>query len=189
MFHTIISKLNWIDILLLICILRMGYVGLKRGLFIEIFKILNVLVCCFVTFHFYSSVGQLINSKLPPLPLDAAKIFSYTALCIIITLIFSIIREAIVVILRIETPTNIIKFLGAVLGVLRGVIISGLIIFGLYISTIHYLEMSARVSFLGQKVVMVPTKIYESIFRGFIYNLSQQQAFNNDVSKALQPSE
>jgi len=163
----------------------MCYIGLKWGIGIEIFKLLNLLVCSFVALHFYSILGAFINSKITALPIEPAKIFSYCILCIVITLIFRILREGFFAMMRVESITTANKISGFVLGTVRGIMISGLIVFGLCISTIHYLELSAKTSYLGSKIVHIPTKIYEGTFWGLIHKLSSDQEFNSDIPKAI----
>ena len=186
MLYPIVSKFNWIDILIIICILRLSYIGLKRGLAIEAFKFVNLIFCSFAALHFYTILARLINSKLTALPIEAAKILSYSLLCFIITIIFRIIREGFFAMMTVESITSVSKICGFILGAVRGVIISGLIIFGLCISTIHYVELSAKSSYLGSKFVHVPAKIYEATFWGFVQKVSSEQVFNSDVPKALE---
>ena len=87
--------------------------------------------------------------------------------------------------MKIESITTVSKISGFILGAVRGIIISGLIVFGLCISTVHYLELSAKSSYLGTKLVHVPAKIYEGTFWGFIHKITSDQEFNSDVPNAI----
>ena len=164
----------------------MGYVGLKRGFGIELFKFINLLFCSFVAFHFYYSLAELINTKLPLLPIDAAAITSYVVLLFLITILFRILREGFFVVIKSETISSISKFLGLLSGFIRGVLISGFILYGLLISSAHYFQLSARTSFLGSKIVKLPIKIYEGIFYSSAAKLFPDQAFNQEITKVLE---
>ncbi|MBL7197116.1 MAG: CvpA family protein [Candidatus Omnitrophica bacterium] len=186
MLYPYVSQFNWIDILIIICTLRTCYIGLRKGLGIELFKVINLFFCSFVTLHFYFALGEFIQSKIPALPLEPAAIFSYILLIFIITMLFRILREGFFVIVKTETISNISKYSGLFLGFIRGVIISAFIIFGLLISTIHYLELSARTSFFGSRVVKLQLKIYEGLFYGSVAKIFPDQSFNQEVIKVLE---
>lgn len=186
MLYPYVSQFNWIDILIIICSLRMCYVGLKRGFGIELFKVINLLFCIFISLHFYLALAEFLNNKLSVLPLDAAATFSYALLLFIITMLLRILREGFFVLVKSETLNSISKLLGLLLGFIRGVLISGLIIFGLLISTVHYFDLSARTSFFGPKTVKLPIKIYESIFYGAVAKIFPEQGFNQEVVKVIE---
>ena len=186
MLYPYISQFNWIDILLIICILRMCYIGSRRGIGIELFKAANLCFCAFVALHFYFSLGEFMHIKIPALPLEAAAIFNYVILLVIITIIFKILRDGILIFFKGETVSSISKYLGLIFGFIRGVFISGLIIFGLLISTIHYFELSARTSFFGSKIVKFPMKTYEIVFYGIVAKVFPDQSINQEALKTLE---
>jgi hypothetical protein len=164
----------------------MSYIGLKRGLGIEVFKLINLLFCAFVAFHFYLSLGEFINSKIPALPLESTFIFTYVVLIFVITIIFKVIRDGFFMLFKTEGDESMGRYLGLVIGLARGVAISGFVIFGLLISTIRYCDLSARSSFFGPKVVGVATKTYEFAFYGIVSKIFPEQGFNQEVTKTIQ---
>ena len=186
MLYPYVSQFNWIDILIIICCLRMCYIGLKKGMGIELFKLLNLAFCSFVVFHYYSALGEFLHNKLPALPVEPAIIFSYIVLITIITLLFRILREGFFVFVKTEIVGNFSKYLGLILGFIRGILISALIIFGLMISTIHYFDLSARTSFFGSKIVKLPINIYVGTLSGATSRVFPEQALNQDVINVLE---
>lgn len=186
MLYPYISEFNWIDIVIIVSTLRMCYIGLRKGFGIELFKLINVFFCAFVSLHFYFSFSELLHNKIPALPLEAAAIFNYVLLISIITIIFRILRDGFLVLIRIESISPISKYVGLTVGFIRGLFISGLIIFGLLISTIHYFELSARTSFFGPKIVRLPLKTYEVLFYGIAAKIFPDQTFNQETVKTLE---
>ncbi|MDD5617485.1 MAG: CvpA family protein [Candidatus Omnitrophica bacterium] len=186
MFYPYISQFNWVDILIIILVIRMCYIGLRKGLGIEAFKLLNLLICAFVAFHFYSALGEFINSKIPALPLEATFIFTYIILIFVITIIFRIIRDGFFMMLRAEDDSAAGRYLGLIVGFARGALISGFVIFALLISTVRYLDLSARTSFLGLKAAKVATKTYEFTFFGVVSKIFPDQGFNQEVTRLTQ---
>lgn len=185
MFYPYISGFNWIDLWAISIILRMCYIGIKRGLGIEIFKTLNLLFCSFVSLHFYYALGELFHSILKPFPVEPASVFSYILLLSAITLIFRVLRESFFVFFKIETIGTLSKVLGCINGVFRGIVITGLIAYGLLISNNHYFDLSTRTSILGSKFLKVPIKIYESLLNGVTVPIFPDQSFNTQVVKVL----
>lgn len=185
MLYPYVSQFNWIDILIIVCALRMCYIGLKRGLGIELFKVTNLIFCSFLALHFYYALGEFIHRKIPALPVEPAIIFSYILVLFIITILFRILREGVLVFIKSDAISNASKYAGLCLGFTRGIIISALIIFGLLISTVHYFELSARTSFFGSKIVKIPVKIYEGLFLGITSKLFSGQNFNQEPIKVL----
>ncbi len=164
----------------------MCYIGLKKGPWIELFKIASLLICCFVIFHFYFALAEFIHGKITALPLESAVIFSYLVLIFVITMIFRILREGVFVFVKVENFNTFSKYLGLFLGLFRSIIISAFIIFGLLISTLQYLELSARTSYFGSKAVKLPVKIYEGIFYGVVSGMFSDQTFNQEVIKVIE---
>jgi len=164
----------------------MCYIGLKRGLAIEVFKLANLIFCSFVVLHYYYALGEFIHSKIPALPVNPAVIFSYIVLLAVITLLFRILREGFFVFVKSDIISNASRYAGLFVGFARGIIISSFIIFGLLISTIHYFELSARTSFFGSRVVSLPVKIYEVTFNGLTSKIFPDQFFNQEVIKTLE---
>ncbi|MFH1622137.1 MAG: CvpA family protein [Candidatus Omnitrophota bacterium] len=186
MLYPYISQFNWLDVLIIVCSLRMCYIGLKKGLGIELFKLINLFFCSLVVLHSYYPLGQFINNKIPALPLEPAAVFCYAVLLFIITILFRILREGVFVFIKIESIGNLNKYAGLFIGFLRGIIISAFIIFGFLISTIHYLELSSRTSYFGMQVVKFPIRIYEVTFNGVTSKLFPHQIFNQEVIKILE---
>ena len=156
------------------------------GFGIELFKVINLIFCTFIALHFYLVLGEFLNSKITAFRLEAAAIFSYVLLIFIITMLFRILREGFFILVKSETANTISKSLGLILGFTRGLLISGLILFGLLISTIHYLEMSSRSSFFGPKILKMPAKIYENLFYGVVSKIFPDQSLNQEIKNVLE---
>mgnify|MGYP001607426574 CR=1 FL=1 len=186
MFYPFISQFNWFDILIIAVIFRIAYLGIKRGFGIEVFKTINIFFCSFVALHFYITLGEFIHSKITPFPAESASIFSYIVLIFVITMIFRILREGFFVFFKSETVGIFSKISGLFFGIFRGVVISGLIMYVFLISSNHYLELSARTSVIGPKIMRLPVKIYESILNGVAVKISSSQGFNQKVIEVLE---
>ena len=59
----ILSRLNWFDLIGIIVVIRTFYIGIRRGLFIEIFKVIGFGVGLFVAVTHYRAWGAVISEK------------------------------------------------------------------------------------------------------------------------------
>ena len=64
----ILSRLNWVDLVGIIVVIRTFYIGIRKGLLIEIFKVAGFSVGLFVAVTQYRSWSAVISEKsiLPP---------------------------------------------------------------------------------------------------------------------------
>lgn len=186
MFYPYISEFNWFDIVIIIVILRMCYIGIKKGVITELFKLTNVVLCSFVALHFYFLLGEFLHAKIPAFPTEAAATFSFVVLVFLITVIFRVLREATSIFFKSDSLSAASKWIGAMLGFCRSLIICGLIAYWMLIAHNHYLEMSARSSITGSKLVKIPVRIYEVAFHGIVAKLLPQENLNQEVVKVIE---
>jgi uncharacterized membrane protein required for colicin V production len=178
--------INWADFLILGFILRMSYIGMRTGAAIETFKALGLWFTTVIAFHVYTTpLSDWLNTKLPALPLDAGDVFVFACLLTGVTLLFRIIRESFFLLIKIETHNTLDKCAGLAIGLLRGFWIASLALYVMTISTVNYLEESAKTSLFGHKVLRMAPAIYQGSVQGFISKLLPFGEPNPEVQRAL----
>lgn len=185
-FTPLIKQLNWVDIFILILIIRITYIGIKRGLVTELFKILGTILSIFLSMHYYPKLGNFIHER-SPLPLGFADFISFLALVIMGHLFFLMLRTTFLLLVRIE-PQNILnKWGGLILGILRGLLAVSLFISILCLSTIKYFEKSAKRSFSSNYLSKIAPKTYEFLFDNLFIKFSPKERLNEEIfNKVLQ---
>ena len=58
------NRINWVDVVAVILLFRMGYIGLRLGLGSELVKLAGLAVGFFAGFRYYQGVGDLLSRKL-----------------------------------------------------------------------------------------------------------------------------
>lgn len=178
--------LNWTDFLIIAVVLRMCYIGLKTGIAVEAFKLFNLWLCTVVSFHIYTSpLSDYLNVKLPALPLDAGDVFVFVSLLVIITVLVRIIRESFFLLIKIEAHNTFDRWAGLLIGAFRGLWIASFGLFIMTISTVQYLETSAKTSLLGHRLLVLAPTIYKASHEGLISKFVAQNKVNEEVFKAL----
>ena len=161
--------INWVDFLMIAVILRMCYIGVKTGFIIEIFKLFSLWLVTVTAFHTYTTpLSDMLNQKLPALPLDAGDVFVFVALVVAVTLLIRIVRESFFLLIKIEAKNVLDKWAGLLIGFVRGLWICSIGLFIMTISTIQYLEVSAKSSLFGHKLIAMAPAIYKGSYEGLI---------------------
>lgn len=134
-----LKNLNWVDILVIILLFRSSYIGLKKGLWIEVFKIFGILTALFFALNFYERLGILISSK-AALPENFSKFLIFLAILFSIIFIFKILRNLLQLVVNVEVKENIDSVGGAFLGLFRGAIVCSLVLLALVLLPSRYIK-------------------------------------------------
>ncbi|MBI4436834.1 MAG: CvpA family protein [Candidatus Omnitrophica bacterium] len=92
-----LSHLNWVDLIVLIIVVRTIYIGFKKGLFIEIFKCFGLGTSIFFAVTQYQAWGGVFSEKLN-WPLQGGEVLafvSFFAACYLLSVLLRILVEKI----------------------------------------------------------------------------------------------
>jgi len=56
-------RFNWVDVLFVILLFRIAYVGLKNGILSELFRVLGLLSAFLLSFNTYTLVGKFLSNN------------------------------------------------------------------------------------------------------------------------------
>ena len=180
-----VGKINWVDILFILVLIRAVYIGLKRKLVVEFFKSIGVLFAIFFSLHYYSRLGALISNN-SALPLDIAKTVSLVFLVFVTILAFRLILEGVLLLFRIEPRGFLDRWGAALFSVLRGVLICSLIGVLFIASAVNYLEFSVRQSFLGSRLTSVAPIVYRYAYIHVVSKFFPDEPLNYDVFDVIE---
>ncbi|MDP8230918.1 MAG: CvpA family protein [Candidatus Gorgyraea atricola] len=155
------TRVNWVDILFVILLIRTGYVGLKSGFLPEFFRLLGLFVAFLFSFNNYTSLSRFISiyTRWGGVGLD---VVSFLFVFLATLFIFKIIGIFVRVFFSGENLSRPNALVGVTLGLGRGILIAGLIYTLFVNSPFKYLASSARdKSFSGQYIVDVAPFVYE----------------------------
>jgi uncharacterized membrane protein required for colicin V production len=155
MFLDWVSKVNWVDVLFLIIILRSIYVGSRKGFFTELFNIMGVGVAIVLSIHFYSSGAGLLLKYLS-IPLNISNLAAFIAIAFCVYMLFQIVEAIIKKIVKVEIFPNFNKTIdkigGPIIGFCKGIAISIFIFLVLLLIPIGYVVNSTKVNSLSGKL-------------------------------------
>jgi len=158
----IIRQINWVDIVVLILIVRTTYVALQHGLTHEVFPLIGSIAMLLVSLRYYSGLGLAISKTLFNLPLALSNFFSFLILIIGLGLLCKLVNTILAKLVKVEWHPLIERFGGFVTGLLRGSIIAGITLTVLALLPIPYLQSSIRDrSLIGMSFLRIGPDIYD----------------------------
>ncbi|MDP8265434.1 MAG: CvpA family protein [Candidatus Aceula meridiana] len=176
----IIHKLNWVDLVIGIVLVRAIYIGLKRGFVDEVFHLIAVVATIFITFHYYPELSRFLEGR-AFFKSAMANTIAYLFLWGIVSLIAKLVRDGIRILFKIETKSLINKTGGLIVALCRAALTCSLVVWFLFITTNEYAGRTANASFSGKRFAQVGSVTYKKIFTGLVEKYFPSEIINQDV--------
>lgn len=163
-------KVNWVDVVVLLLIMRSIYMGARDGLTMELFKFLGVLTGLVVALHLYNKAADIFIANFN-LPQWLCESLSFIVITQIIRLIFTYGIAMILKIMSIQFLPQLEKLGGGILGFARGFILSGTLLVMLILLPSAYLDSSIYDKSLSGKFII---KACEKTYKSFTFWLPEE---------------
>ena len=62
-FTHIVQSINWVDVVMLVLLIRIVFIGVRTGFVTELFKLFGVFCSVFVGLHYYTPLAALLAKK------------------------------------------------------------------------------------------------------------------------------
>jgi uncharacterized membrane protein required for colicin V production len=176
-------QFNWVDILVFIVFLRIIFISLKQGLEIELFKLLGVCCGLYLSFHYYFSLADYMDgrSQAKALPGPIIQLSAFVILFVLGYLLFWLLRILVFRFMTAQLSPFLSKWGGFALGILRGLLISSLILFALLIPRSVYFRDSIHYSLSGPYVLRSAGDTYSWVWEKIVSKLNPEDKFNNMI--------
>lgn len=179
----VLKRLNWIDFFVVILILRTGYIAMKNGFSIELFKLLGTVLATYLSLHYYLIFSDYIGKPIGVnnIPLEYLTSLIFIVLAILGYLVFVVLRNVFYRFIEMEAVPNLNQWGGLILGLARGVLLVSLIIFILVTSPLGYLKDSVAVSYSGKRLFKITPSVYTSLWNNIASKFITQEKFNKAI--------
>jgi len=175
---------NWIDLLCITLLVLGCYFGFKKGFTFEVFRFAGIITAMFLALHNYRSLAKILD-RYCCLPSIIAKIISFLILVILIVIIFKVASVFVQKIIQVTVIKKLDKIGGLILGLLRYLIITSLVLIGCLFIPGDYLNESINErSVLGAYVVRVAPAIYSGLIR--IFPAYRHVGINHVLNQAME---
>ena len=185
MFNGIIEHFNWVDILILIAVFRIGYIAMRTGIMTEVFKFGGVICSIYISSHYFTILSDFIKQRIPGefMSLEFLDFLSFTILLTLGYLIFVLLRSICRNFIKLDSPSIINRWMGLALGILRGYLISGIVIFAMVISSVAYLKNSSANSYFAKQLFQVQAGVYTWLWNNVGSKLMTSEKFNPTIEE------
>ena len=164
----IMSKINWVDVLVAIIMIRISYVAFIDGLSHEIFPFLGSRVIVLVSLNYYLRIGSFISQNVVNIPVEISNFLSFFVLVVALGFAVRLLRGVFDKLVKVEWHPVIEKFGGLVVGIMRAYIITGIVLMMLALMPLSYLQWSIRDrSLTGRYFLMACPEVYARL-SGFL---------------------
>jgi uncharacterized membrane protein required for colicin V production len=190
-FISFLKQFNWVDFCVFILFVRIFYISINTGLTTEICKTLGTITAAYLSLHYYTPLSNFINERaaMQNTTIAFAEAATFLTLALLGYSIFWGIRLVIKKFMTVEIDNKVSKWGGAGLGFLRALLLSSLILYGLYISSIEYFQKSVATSNSGMSIIYFAPSAYRGIWNGFVSKFVSNGQFNSVVFDIKKPEE
>ena len=159
----IVNNINWIDVLVVIILVRGGYIGAKNGLTAELFNFIGITLGLVVAVHWYSQVADIFIMNFN----TAAWLPHFLCFVIIAQLIRVIFKYGVALLLKIlniQFVPQLERIGGGILGSARGVLVAAILFLAFGFLPFSYIQESIyKKSFSGLFLIRVAERTYSSL--------------------------
>jgi uncharacterized membrane protein required for colicin V production len=180
-----LKQFNWVDIFVAVFLVRIGYIALKNGLPPELFKLLGALLSLYLGLHYYSRLanflGKFIGQSRAAFLFRLADTASFVFLAVAAYTVFVLLRLVFCRFIRLEATPRLNRWGGFTLGMWRGSLLCGVVIFALVISPFNYLRASVRDAYLGRRFMNLTIGSYSLLWNSLLSRFACGEKFNEEV--------
>ncbi len=186
MFTEILTHINWVDIVIILMVVRTIYIGVQTGTMVEFFKLLGIILAIFVSFHYYSELAKLLEDKLP-VSLAWANVLCFVLLFSLVVLAFKFVREGIMLLMKAEAKANqtVDQVGGLIIGLLRVALMASVLLVFLQISGFDYFRKNEHKALARPYLGHLAPQVYTVIYNGIVSKIFPSETLNPTVSKKV----
>lgn len=158
-----LPEANWVDLIVIIFLIRGCYIGFEAGFSVELFKSLGTVAATVITLLYYAWLGEWLASN-SFLSHQAANSISCLMLFFSLLFVFKVVRNLLFKILHLELFGALERWGGFFLGLVRSAIFASLFVFVLALMPFEYIKESVeKNSFSGPHLKKVGPRIMDFI--------------------------
>ena len=159
----IFNKVNWVDIVVLILLIRAVYVGVKNGLTSELFNFIGIILSLTVSLYWYGKIADVLIVNFY-LPTWTAQFFCFVIVAQLIRVVFKYGIALFLKVLNIQFVPQLERAGGGIVGFGRGIMISALLLLSMILLPSAYLSDSIyEKSFSGIFLIRAAERTYNAL--------------------------
>ncbi|MDD5173805.1 MAG: CvpA family protein [Candidatus Omnitrophota bacterium] len=160
----LITRINWVDVLVVILMLRISYVAFRDGLSHEIFPLIGSIMVLVLAMRYYTVLGGSISRNMMNMPVELANFLSFLMLVTVFGFLVRLLRVILDKIVKVQWHSIMDKFGGLVVGIMKAYVITVIVLTTLSLMPLSYLQWSIKDrSLTGKYILMAGPRIYDRV--------------------------
>jgi uncharacterized membrane protein required for colicin V production len=147
-----LEQFNWVDLIVLVFLIRGIYQGAKNGLVLEFFSLGGWSAATFLSFKFYKKIARILHQR-TEIPLAIDELLTFAAIIIATIVVTRIIGDILKHVIKIKIIERLNRTGGAFLGFIKSALVLSVLFYTLSITSIPYLEKSIKEKSLSGKAI------------------------------------
>lgn len=163
----ILTRINWVDVLVVIIMLRTTYVAFQDGLSHEILPLFGVTAAAILSLHYYGRIAAILSGSIGQGLIGILSPLSFAAIFVVVVFVFKLIGAITEKLFKITWHPLIEKAGGLVSGAAKAGVLTSAILMILALVPLSYLKTSIRdKSLIGMYFLKIVPEIHAKIFNG-----------------------
>jgi len=191
-FLDFLRQLNWVDLFIAILLIRIGYISIKTGFPIELFKFLGTISSIYFSCHYYLHLSSFFRAHGPLKAENWQNLLDFTAFLLLVLLgylIFFILRKIFGLLIKVEAVSLLNCWGALMLGVIRWALFASLLLFLASFFNNSYLRSSMKNSILSPRLIKLTPATYGGLWNSIMFRFMDEKTFNKAVYRqGNQPS-
>lgn len=160
----LIAKINWVDVLVAILMLRISYVAFRDGLSHEILPFIGSILVMVLATRYYTVFGSFVSQNMINMPVELANFLCFFTLVITMGLVIRLLRAMLDKIVKVQWHPMIDKFGGLAVGIMKAYVITAIVLMTISLMPLPYLQWSIKDrSLTGKYVLRAGPEIYDRL--------------------------
>ena len=180
-----ITRLNWIDILIVAIAVRIVYTSMKSGFMTEFMKTLGTFVAVVVVLQYYMAWTALLG-RVVHAPEALLQTGVFAGAWLILTIAFNLFASGFMAVFTVQAVSAVDKWGAAVISIGRFFMTGSLLLFAFLLTDLPYMERLTHASWSQKHVLLAAPKVYEKTMNGFVMKFFPDMKINPAVNEELQ---
>ena len=180
-FTHILRSINWVDVAMLVLLIRIVFIGVKTGFVTEGFKLFGVFCSVFIGLHYYLPLAALLAKK-TGLSVELLECAFFILLVCLVVIAVKYMRDGFLMIFKFETThAGVNQWGSGVFSIIRALFLASLIMFGALLTRMEWLQKETMTSISSKLALKVAPNTYSFIFNNFVGKIFTREKFNQEV--------
>ncbi len=160
----LLTKINWVDVVVIIIMLRISCVAFHDGLSHEIFPFFGAVSSLIIALHYYRGIALSISQYVINIPVEILDPVGFIAISLGVGYIFKFLRIMVDKMIKVTWHPAIESLGGLIAGILRAAVVASLVLIIIAMVPASYLQRSIRdKSLMGMTFLSIGPVVYGKV--------------------------